>query len=158
MFVSFKWLLKERERRKTFFLSTCIHLFNLSLFFKVRISPSKKVESPLKIMKNACFFILKALFVLKICNPLSANFTKWSNTLKQFVGKLPTNCLSVFENFVGLALKGLKVCLSWHKNPRLHFNESCKKMTLTRWRFTVTTKWRFTYLHMLFFFSNKRSF
>ena len=40
-------------------------------------------------------------------NPLRANFTKWSNTLKQFVGKLPTNCLSVFEHFVGLALKGL---------------------------------------------------
>ena len=43
-----------------------------------------------------------------IANPLSANFTKWSNTLKQFVGKLPTNCLSVFGNFLGLALKGLK--------------------------------------------------
>ena len=40
-------------------------------------------------------------------NPLSANITKWSNKLKQFVGKLPTNCLSVFEHFVGLALKGL---------------------------------------------------
>ena len=40
-------------------------------------------------------------------NPLSANFTKWSNTLKQFVGKLPTNCLSMFDHFVGLALKGL---------------------------------------------------
>ena len=38
-------------------------------------------------------------------NPLSANITKWSNTLKQFVSKLPTNCLSVFNNFVGLALK-----------------------------------------------------
>ena len=36
-------------------------------------------------------------------NPLSANFTKWSNTLKQFVGKLPTNCLSVFDHFVNLA-------------------------------------------------------
>ena len=24
-------------------------------------------------------------------NPLSANITKWSNTLKQFVGQLPTN-------------------------------------------------------------------
>ena len=34
-------------------------------------------------------------------NPLSANFTKWSNTLKQFVVKLPTNCLSVFDHFVG---------------------------------------------------------
>ena len=40
-------------------------------------------------------------------NPLSANPTKWSNTLKQFVGKKPTNCLSVFDHFVGLALKGL---------------------------------------------------
>ena len=33
-------------------------------------------------------------------NPLSANPTKWPNTLKQFVYKLPTNCLSVFEDFV----------------------------------------------------------
>ena len=40
-------------------------------------------------------------------NPLSANFTKWSNTLKQFIGKLTTNCLSVFDHFVGLALKEL---------------------------------------------------
>ena len=40
-------------------------------------------------------------------NPVRANFTKWSNTLKQFVGNLPTNCLSVFDHFVGLALKGL---------------------------------------------------
>ena len=39
-------------------------------------------------------------------NPLSANPTKWSNALKQFVGKLLTNCLSVLDNFVGLALKG----------------------------------------------------
>ena len=38
-------------------------------------------------------------------NPLSANITKWSNTLKQFVGILPTNCLSVFDHFVGLPLK-----------------------------------------------------
>ena len=38
-------------------------------------------------------------------NPLSANFTKWSITLKQFVGKSPTNCLSVFDHFVGLPLK-----------------------------------------------------
>ena len=33
-------------------------------------------------------------------NPLSANPTKWSNTLKQ----LATNCLSVFNHFVKLAL------------------------------------------------------
>ena len=42
-------------------------------------------------------------------NPLSANFTKWSNTLKKFVGNLPTTCLSVFDDFVGLVLKGLSV-------------------------------------------------
>ena len=41
-------------------------------------------------------------------NPLSANPTKWANTLKQFVGKLSTNCLSPFDHFVELALKGLK--------------------------------------------------
>ena len=40
-------------------------------------------------------------------NPLSANPTKWPNTLKQFVGKLSMNCLSVFGHFVGLVLKGL---------------------------------------------------
>ena len=45
--------------------------------------------------------------LLSYLNPLSANLTKWSNTLKQFVGKLPANCLSVFDHFVGLALKGL---------------------------------------------------
>ena len=42
---------------------------------------------------------------LWIVNPLSAHFTKWSNTLKQFVGNLATNCLSLFDHFVGLALK-----------------------------------------------------
>ena len=41
-------------------------------------------------------------------NPLSANPTKWSNALKQFVSNLPTNCLSVSDHFVILELKGLK--------------------------------------------------
>ena len=41
-----------------------------------------------------------------LLNPLSASPTKWSNTLKQFVGNSPTNCFSVFDHFVGLALKG----------------------------------------------------
>ena len=36
---------------------------------------------------------------LMLLSPLSANPT---NTLKQFVGKLPTN---LFDHFVGLALK-----------------------------------------------------
>ena len=44
-------------------------------------------------------------------NPLSTNFTKQSNKLKQFVDKLPTNYLSVFEHFAGLALKRLKALI-----------------------------------------------
>ena len=40
-------------------------------------------------------------------NPLIANPTKWSNTVKQFVGKLPTNCLRVFDHFEKLAPKVL---------------------------------------------------
>ena len=48
-------------------------------------------------------------------NPLSANPTEWSNTLKQFVGKLSTNCLSVFDHFVKLALKRLN-SFKTHKN------------------------------------------
>ena len=45
---------------------------------------------------------------IKGLNPLSAKLTKWPNTLKQFVGNLPMNCLSVFGHFEGLALKWLK--------------------------------------------------
>ena len=48
--------------------------------------------------------------VTKYTNPLSANPTKWSNTLKQFVGSLlPTNYLGVFDHFEGLALTGLNL-------------------------------------------------
>ena len=43
-----------------------------------------------------------------LVNPFSINPTRWSNTLKQFVGKLSTDCLSLFDHFVGLVLKGLK--------------------------------------------------
>ena len=42
------------------------------------------------------------VFCLK---PLRAKLTKWPNTLTQFVGNLPTNCMSVFGHFLGLALK-----------------------------------------------------
>ena len=43
----------------------------------------------------------------KFFSPLGANPTKRSNTFRQFVGNLPAICLSVFDNFVGLALKQL---------------------------------------------------
>ena len=49
-----------------------------------------------------------ATYKLSELYPLSTNPTKWSNTLKQFLTKLPMNCMSVFDHFVGLALIGLK--------------------------------------------------
>ena len=54
------------------------------------------------------FTCFSALYQL---NPLSANLTKWPNTFKQFVGQQPTNCLSVFNHFVWVALKGLIVII-----------------------------------------------
>ena len=67
-----------------------------------------------------------------VVNPLSANPPKWSNTLKQFVGNFPTNCLGVFDHFVWLAFKGLssrayviqkfnqRLIIEMRKNERLY--------------------------------------
>ena len=68
-------------------------------------------------------------------DPLSANPTKWSNILKQFVGFCRrtvwvclTNCFSVFDHYVGLVLKGLK---NWPKilfySMFDHFSALCMK-------------------------------
>ena len=58
--------------------------------------------------------------------PLRVNPTRWSNVLKQFVGKLQTNCLSVFNQFVGLALKWL--CLQ-NQNYDINFYKyACKSI------------------------------
>ena len=63
-------------------------------------------------------------------NPLSANITKWSNTLKQFVGKLLANCLSVFDHFVGLVLKGLRPNTSGVDKKQS--GKFCKNLTSVR--------------------------
>ena len=81
------------------------HTFYLSYLF---------AKPPIFLIVNLLwkyFYTVKFVFllVIHVLNSLSANFTKWSNTLKQFVTKLPTNCLSVFDHFVRLALKGLNV-------------------------------------------------
>ena len=47
--------------------------------------------------------LLFSSFPLTLYAPTPEN----GQTLKQFVGKLLANCLSVFDHFVGLALKGL---------------------------------------------------
>ena len=58
---------------------------------------------------QALYWVDSRFFSKRVINPLSANPTKWSDTLKQFVGNLPTNCVSVFDHFVKLELKGLTV-------------------------------------------------
>ena len=80
---------------------------------KHAVEASKKSNIFLKLTK--CAFDL-------YFNPLSAKFIKWSNKLKQIVGKLPTICLSVFDHFSGLAFKGLMMNIPL-KNKRLslHF-------------------------------------
>ena len=55
---------------------------------------------------------MRTAILLHLLNPLSAKLRKWPNTLKQFAGNLPTNCLSVFCHFVGLALKRLRITLA----------------------------------------------
>ena len=65
-----------------------------------------------KVLLHTCtifliFTTIAPLIVLYVLNPLSANPTKWSKTLKKLVGSFPTNRLSVFDHLVKLALKGL---------------------------------------------------
>ena len=76
--------------------------------------------------------------IRRVINPLSANATKWSNTLKQFVGNLPTTCLSLFDHFVKLTLKGLKLWttekrdVSSANNLRIDDKSFDKSLTQTR--------------------------
>ena len=59
------------------------------------------------IYRSVCLEFFGTVTSETILNPLNAKFIKWSNRLKQIVGKLPTICLSVFDHFLGLALKEL---------------------------------------------------
>ena len=68
---------------------TVCHRSGLDLFF-FNIFSSRKISD-----------------AFTIFNPLSVNPTKLSNTVKQFICNLLTDCLSVFDQFVGLALIGL---------------------------------------------------
>ena len=83
------------------------------------------------ICPTICYSTSRWLLLFQVINPLSANPTKWSNTLKQFVGKLPTNYLSKLDHFVGLVLKGLthriqlaQLCLSHMKISYLISNKN----------------------------------
>ena len=95
------------------------------------------------------------LVLLGDFNALSADSTKWSNTLKQFVGCYPTNCFSVFDHFVELALKGLKesayakVKEITSRLKRITHFKFWKKYSYLAFKilFTVSSLQRLYYLH-----------
>ena len=87
-------------------------------------------------------------------NLLIANPTKWSNTLKQSIGKLLTNCLSVFDHFVKLTLRGLTFPVFFSLvNPSLSlFLPLNARLFLSFWKlnlntFNVTNVWFFLFFH-----------
>ena len=79
-------------------------------------------------------------------NPLSANPAKWSKTLKEFVGNLPTNGLYVFDHFVGLALKGL---MKLHPIPHAIFETARSRFIQVLHHCLVSWK-----INSLYFFSS----
>ena len=97
----------KRSRQNLFML--CYVIKRLSRKCKAKEALSNLINHFTKIWLSIPFSLLQLHCKLNgFLNPFSANFTKWSNTLKQFVGNLLTNCLSVFDHFVGLVLKGLR--------------------------------------------------
>ena len=76
-------------------------------------------------------------------NPLSASTTKWSNTLKQFVGKKPTNFLSVFDHFVGFVLKGIifPTCFV-RDNQRRHVSGQLSKGLLNEYWYPIHASYK----------------
>ena len=68
-----------------------------------------------------------------LINSLSAGLTKWSNRLKQFVGKWLTNCLSMFHHFVGLALKGLTEITAAKYHHAFFLSIKLNKMLCAMW-------------------------
>ena len=91
----------------------CISRMNRGNFFGFFVCWIKMKDTSIFLLwawlKNNVVFLFLGLKNLLYLNPLSANITKWSNTLKQFVDNLATNCFGVFDHFVWLALKELIV-------------------------------------------------
>ena len=101
-------LVPASDTVKAFNLVWCADLFAESYglssqVFKSELSPLSVSEfsrelRPLHGKEPRRFFFLTLLA------PISQN----GQTLKQFVGNLPTNCVSVFDYFVGFWRKGLR--------------------------------------------------
>ena len=85
----------------------------MRIIYNINYCYATRMKSGDKFLISLAKLVLKTkASIYSSINPLSAN--PMSNTLKQFVNKLPTNCLSVFDHFVKLVLKELiKVLKYW---------------------------------------------
>ena len=99
-FVAQRWLTKRLFRhfnkcddRRKF----CLTVWN---FWNLDQRNHQQVKSYFQVW-NSSYSVNKSI------KPLNANLPKWLNMFKQPVGNLPKTCLSVFDHFMGLALKGL---------------------------------------------------
>ena len=119
------YLQGTKRKKKTKQKKTNIQLFQSIMIISKRSLKFLKATSQYHFQYFKLFSIIITLLRRKLgsigpaqqkINPLRANPTKQSNTLTQFVGKLPTNCLSVFDHFMGLACKGLS-CLRLMAKP-----------------------------------------
>ena len=91
LIVSWLVFFHSSDHRRTEVLNF-LHVVSLPL--TVTCNPWSIMSQVTEVTKG----LLVRLFKKFTVNPLSTNPTKWPNTLKQFVGNLPTNCLSVFAN------------------------------------------------------------
>ena len=124
-----KFVIPSTSRMHTQFVKAC-HKYNRKVVhhgisedplkrdcFKTNFSWTKSLNEVIKILVINKYLHFNSFFwSVYTFNPLSANFTKWSNTLKQFVNSLLTNCLSVSDHIKELVLKGLiyrKLIWSW---------------------------------------------
>ena len=89
-----------------FFWKFC---FSFRTSYKELIWCTNEPNAHIRTFRKRWSFIWRCFFPVSILSPLNANPAKWPNTLKQFVGNLATNCLSVCGHFINLVLKGLNV-------------------------------------------------
>ena len=108
------------------FVRALLKLENLHFCEKItrKIIICTKYRTVLRARRQIFYeFLIFCKLILRAFNPLRVNHTKCSNTLKQFIGQQPINCFSVFDHFVGLALKGLS---EWNKTDKSKLWEGSK--------------------------------
>ena len=118
----------------------------LDVRFFVKLNKSK-FEVSFNVIRANHFFISWILITLTF---LYANPTKWSNkTYSNNSRLLPTNCLSVFDHFLGLALKGLIIFGNTEFNPGPKKDKSFDKLSVCHCNLNSITAHDFSKISVL---------